>query len=374
MSTVQSRISTFESLGGRASAPARAPSPSPSPPQLGRSTSLLDLRDSDWIVDDGPGARTPTAPLISFEAKSKTRPPIKPKPASLAVPGGGKQTAHGPSSSISSFHSVSLSSDTAPAEDDTTDDSLDWVLPRQPPKLPQRPRPSRPVSPVLSPASSSSSLPYTPRRPAPPPPQPLPPPLPSRSSDRSSIRSIATTNSSLAAKTKRPTPVPLAARRRYEAVFTANVIQRRRAQKRSSTEKPALLSPGEARGRRALGWRGLSIDLITGDELPEPVDESVGPDDVLEAAIVRCIWKKSRLSNAQLADIWNECDIAGKGALNIDAFVKGMWRIDEELRRAQTHAIKSATNGAATYRSNSLRSTSSAHRQHHSHRPRDILR
>jgi hypothetical protein len=31
----------------------------------------------------------------------------------------------------------------------------------------------------------------------------------------------------------------------------------------------------------------------------------------------------------------NECDTTGRGCLDREAFVKGMWRIDEELRRAQ---------------------------------------
>jgi hypothetical protein len=52
----------------------------------------------------------------------------------------------------------------------------------------------------------------------------------------------------------------------------------------------------------------------------------------------------------------DECDPIRQGALSLDAFVKGMWRIDEELRRAQAHAIKSATSGSASYRSNGLRS------------------
>ena len=49
----------------------------------------------------------------------------------------------------------------------------------------------------------------------------------------------------------------------------------------------------------------------------------------------------------------NECDLTGQGALGIEGFVKGMWRIDEELRRAQTQALKSAK---------SLSSLSSAYR------------
>ncbi|KAG1724955.1 uncharacterized protein EDB91DRAFT_1169747 [Suillus paluster] len=57
-------------------------SPSPSPPNLGRRTSLIDLKD--WIVDDGPN----TAPshhngrhLKGFPCLSKTPLPIANKPA-----------------------------------------------------------------------------------------------------------------------------------------------------------------------------------------------------------------------------------------------------------------------------------------------------
>lgn len=32
-----------------------------------------------------------------------------------------------------------------------------------------------------------------------------------------------------------------------------------------------------------------------------------------------------------------ECDPTSTGSLNRDGFVKGMWRIDEELRKAQMH-------------------------------------
>ncbi|KDR81707.1 hypothetical protein GALMADRAFT_221573 [Galerina marginata CBS 339.88] len=493
--TLQTRISAFESPALYNSRP--PPSPSPSPPNLGRKTSLIDLKD--WVVDDGPRVtKTPTqqafkGPLISFES-SPPKPKPKPKPTNLSAasfkpppklpPRKPSHTSlksvasssadsltvehahrypplaldlsprnHAPSSSISSFHSVSLSSDTDPStpgsvanfiatfpmdeehhatgrdtdsisltdsyEDVSTSSlaspaterliTLDWekaMAKRKqvPPKLPQRPSSARspilkptpppssyvsraasasgstPASPIVRPtisaASSSSTLaqmanngniptPYVPRRAAPPPP-------PSRSSDRSSIRSntsysssshshqsqVAHRSSLLSLKTKRPTPVPLAARKRYEVVFNANVLQRRRAEKQRQEEKPMLLSPVEARGRRAAGWRGLSVDLITGDDAHpqspmngDQADETVRSDEKLEGSIVKLIWKRSGLESAQLADIWNECDVTGKGALSFDAFVKGMWRIDEELRRAQTQAIKSAT----AYRSNNLR-------------------
>ncbi|KAH9930774.1 uncharacterized protein B0H18DRAFT_135254 [Fomitopsis serialis] len=31
----------------------------------------------------------------------------------------------------------------------------------------------------------------------------------------------------------------------------------------------------------------------------------------------------------------SECDPAGTGSLDLEGFIRGMWRIDEELRRAQ---------------------------------------
>ncbi|KAG6916654.1 hypothetical protein DXG01_005940 [Tephrocybe rancida] len=536
---IQSRISAFESLNTppkypstlaspsfppkpyiRKSPPSpRSPplvktasSPSPSPPNLGRKTSLIDLKD--WVVDDGPSptytgrftafgdvtdGATPTqhefdvkrqlvAPLINLESPPRPKrskpsgsapplPPRKPSYTSLKsvasstsshgsprVPqrldsltvdhtypplqiDADSRSRHAPCSSISSFHSVSLSSDTDPGtpassstaftvpdpehEHDTTSDaaslgesyeevstpsiasptteriiSLDWEKAmarrkqRQPPKLPQRPsptsslssnaihphsalkspppkRPSSSSSIVGSPGyrasissiSSSSTLVSTtnnhshtiPRKP--------PPPPPDRSSDRSSIQShsshshsshshsTTTTNTNTPLlKGKRPTPVPLSARARYDSVFDSNVRQKRKAEKAKDRERPALLSPAEARGasRRAVGWRGLSVDLITGghegvpkdDGEQEEEDESgaVGPNERLEGHLIKTIWRRSRLGRRVLGAIWNECDPDGTGALTRDQFARGMWRVDEELRRAQILALKS--NGA----------------------------
>ena len=364
---------------------------------------------------------------------SPTKPKLKPKPqlpprkrspeALLYPPRqhissttGKNSSSHAPSSSISSFHSVSLSSDTdvstpgsvtnfiatfpvdldqssikknnneaddasltesyenvsttSLASPTTTERmiSLDWekAMAKRtivPPKLPNRPSSAKsPVtkSPVKSPpppppsytirrvasgsrltSSSSIARPtlsttttaatrssstiatrYTPRRVAPPPP-------PSRSSDRSSIASTTTTHSIssgsqsnqshnlyspslLSLKTKRPTPVPLAARKRYEVVFNANIIQRRKAEKNKLHEKPTLLSVTEARSRRAVGWRGLSVDLLTTNDIPQQlnngngsaIDDDVGPDEKLEGPIIRQIWKRSGLQNSRLAEIW----------------------------------------------------------------------
>ncbi|KAF8077761.1 hypothetical protein FPV67DRAFT_1462904 [Lyophyllum atratum] len=505
-----------------------AASPSPSPPNLGRKTSLIDLKD--WIVDDGPSSphpnvfkhsggiahssdRTPTkqglntkkqlvAPLINFESPPKPKPkvsptltakapplpprkpsytslksvassaslgsnssPVSPQPMHrsdtltvnhtyppLKIDAGSQSrnaSGHAPTSSISSFHSVSLSSDTDPSTPGSVSSNfiatfpvdyeqeqrygsegdsvslgesyeevstpsiaspvtegiitLDWekaMAKRKPvpPRLPQRPSPTLPSSsgsiqaalksppPKRQSSSPSSSTPGSPRfraslssvsssstmgngaagRRAP------PPPPTSRSSDRSSIQSTATSHSissnyshssqghngrtlnNIHLKTKRPTPVPAAARVRYELVFNANVVQHRKAEKQKSKEKPALLSPAEARGtRRAAGWRGLSVDLITGGhDVPAPassqdyeedVSNVVEPTDKLEGRQVKAIWRRSRLDRARLSEIWSECDPGGVGSLARDAFVKGMWRIDEELRRAQTQVLKSVS-------------------------------
>lgn len=92
-------------------------------------------------------------------------------------------------------------------------------------------------------------------------------------------------------------------------------MQGRRAEKQKGKDKLALLSPTEARGaRRAAGWRGLSVDLITGDrnaeassshkEDSEEVDEAVGCSDRLEGCFVKSIWVKSKLDREKLNEIW----------------------------------------------------------------------
>ncbi|KAH9852715.1 hypothetical protein C2E23DRAFT_778629 [Lenzites betulinus] len=452
-----------------------APSPSPSPPNLGRKTSLIDLKE--WVVPDGPlpyvpRQRPPIArkpppplvtkptvrhvsdsvvtkvptPLIHLESPPKNRaapplPPRKPSYSSLksispsnssssslprspsqpipALPspsrsdsltvdhtypplsklGIGASSRHAPASSISSFHSVSLSSDggtdpatpnslsnhvaTYPLDHDDHDEhssirepdavsldesfenlsmtsavspsassvSHDWEVyatkrAPEPPKLPQRP--SKPSS--VPPSPRHSPL-LAPKRDGPPPPPPTRSRPPSSrnslasTSDRSSILSIATSRTSIStrstttpkpkpAQLARPTPVPPAARRRYEAVFCANAIAARQAAGAKSPPRKA---------RQAAGWRGLSVDLITNPEeiasapvsRAGSVDEEVGVEERLEGRVVRAIWKLSRLKRETLRVIWMECDPAGTGSLDRDGFVKGMWRIDEELRKAQ---------------------------------------
>ncbi|KAF7363755.1 hypothetical protein MSAN_01033300 [Mycena sanguinolenta] len=255
--SLQSRISAFESLSNPHAAlqkplspriipstPPRA-SPSPSPPNLGRKSSLIDFKIDlkDWVLDDGSPPRsngfkkTPTQAsfngedaLIHFsppKPSSVKAPPLPPRKPSLASlkstaslpvnknpPSLPPPTRRGDSltvehtypplelspprghthgSSISSFHSVSLS-DRSPSPsptaavhttEHTTGSSAesfeelsasaalasptttalisqDWeraMARRQPPKLPARPPPTTTVSPPPdTPSRTSTSI------------------------------------------------------------------------------------------------------------------------------------------------------------------------------------------------------------------------
>ncbi|EIW84891.1 hypothetical protein CONPUDRAFT_162213 [Coniophora puteana RWD-64-598 SS2] len=486
-------------------------SPSPSPPNLGRKSSLIDLKD--WVVDDGPkndsarngstgvnSLRTningSSTPLINLESAPKSRPPLPPrKPSYTSIKStssspsgsgglgatlkpppiagsrpvehtypptngnegfGTSRKGHAPTSSISSFHSVSLSDggtiDSIPsavslsreanastdADSASLDESFenvsassavspgaasrhfDWgnatVRPADPrpvpPRLPQRPGPPKspvsgspksplpPSSPVLSPprsvsrsgsaSSTSTSVPtITTRRPPPPPPSHVsnlnrtkPPssrgslnsgPGTASASDRSSIQSQSTgtstsrtsvsTRSSIGKSTKlsRPTPVPPAARARYETVFNTNVLARRKVEKsvaRLSSGSASSSSPRKT--RQAAGWRGLSVDLITdpnvGDKAKEEekdgadVDAIVGPEERLNGRIVRLIWNASMLEQSKLRDVWAECNPDSTGSIDRDSFVRGMWRIDEELRKAHLQGRTTALSAASSAR------------------------
>lgn len=97
-------------------------------------------------------------------------------------------------------------------------------------------------------------------------------------------------------------------------VFNANVVQQRKAGKQKTREKPDLLSPTEAkRTRQAAGWRGLSVDLITGS-YDNPVstlsrgdeqDSSViDGTERLDGRIIKAIWRHSKLDRMKLRNIW----------------------------------------------------------------------
>jgi hypothetical protein len=135
-------------------------------------------------------------------------------------------------------------------------------------------------------------------------------------------------------KFARQPPIPASAKHRYEKVFYANI----QAQKKAKLDKPQRQRPGLlvvpgvgisapisiGKARKAAGWRGLSVDLITNpdENLPSlppsqpgsrrgsiesagsrPVTER-GKDDRLEGVIVRRIWMCSRLDREKLRAIW----------------------------------------------------------------------
>ncbi|KAI0032192.1 hypothetical protein K488DRAFT_70803 [Vararia minispora EC-137] len=299
-------------------------------------------------------ANTPTLP----SALLKSKPPLKPKPGSRIPP-------------------------PAPIPIPVL------TQPIPPPRLPQRGSsgPKQPTTP-----SSPMPTSYT-RRVPPPPPPPIPGPLPyaprqrARSgsrppsvrssiqststiattvSDRSSVLSRTTSLSSLSHPTTpspKPTPrtrlapIPPPARARYDALFVANARPRIRAQRRVHLTVPAQ---GPSKRRANAGWRGLSIDLIPADNAAlledaardaavmkkeEQEDEvDVPPDARLAPAVVKRIWALSRLDKARLREIWDECLDPARAkeqkadGLDREAFARGMWRIDEELKRARAGA------------------------------------
>jgi hypothetical protein len=105
-------------------------------------------------------------------------------------------------------------------------------------------------------------------------------------------------------------------RKRYEAVFAANVIQQRRSEELKEREKrdKQFLAPPK-RSRQAAGWRGLSVDLITSPESPPlghekddrqqvSVDGTVDAGDWIDGSVVRVIWGASNLDKGKLKAIW----------------------------------------------------------------------
>ncbi|KAI6036468.1 hypothetical protein BKA83DRAFT_26065 [Pisolithus microcarpus] len=419
------------------------------------------------IKDQPNDARDMSTPLIHLESPPKQRPPLPPRkpsylsagaspvPRVLSLEGhsgatlrpprssdsltvehtyppqtfGTVRLRHAPASSISSFHSVSLSSegsnleipipgislhnagnatdiDCASITDSFEDVSVTSVA-DSPTAVPSNrttpvevskitPEEAK-VGPSLSSASSarstsatnSSTLTTSKTRRPPPPPPPYAPRFripvsqvsltaPSGSmSDRSSTRSTASTTSRTSTHSNatgerpvysplhRPTPVPPSARLRYEALFVSALLGQRQVEKQS---RRGILpcKPMSQKERQSAGWRGLSLDLLTQQEdlavlspdsrepdLPTDSDSNcalLSAEEKLNGRIVKYIWKASRLDRRKLWDIWNDCDPHKTGSLDRNAFVQGMWRIDEELRRTQLARCTSALGAASSQR------------------------
>ena len=48
--------------------------------------------------------------------------------------------------------------------------------------------------------------------------------------------------------------------------------------------------------------------------------------------VVRDIWRRSRLPDDELAEVWDLVDREGRGVLSKHEFVVGLWLIDQRLR------------------------------------------
>lgn len=407
----------------------------------GKTIGSGQLNGLDSSLSTSVSPKPPTLPLPKRTDSLTVEPQhvYPPVPKLDAAPNG--RGRHAPASSVSSFHSVSLSDGgdtgtpgsitnfvfTYPVDYNVTgntngsgnngsvhgggddscslDESFENVSaisdshsydfaygsfppskPQIPPRLPERPNKSRtsapssatsttqtpitspPRSPVLSLARIPSTSSTASSRRVPPPPPPhrnssaaprttawsrTSPPSTS-ASDRSSILSTATTGTSYTSgsshtptinamagipnpplnKLARQPPIPASAKHRYEKVFYANVDAQKKAKlDKSQRQSPGLLVvPGVGistpisigKARKAAGWRGLSVDLITNpdDNLPslppsQPGSrrgsiESTGSgaviergkDDRLEGVIVRRIWTSSQLDREKLRAIW----------------------------------------------------------------------
>ncbi|KAI6127753.1 hypothetical protein EDD16DRAFT_1533952 [Pisolithus croceorrhizus] len=451
---------------------------SPTPSQTGeagnsRSTNVCEssLPLYSGSKDQPNDARDMSTPLIHLESPQKQRPPLPPRkpsylsagaspvPRVLSLEGhsgamlrpprssdsltvehtyppqtfGTARLRHAPASSISSFHSVSLSSegsnleipnpstsfhnagnatdiDSASIADSFEDVSAtsvadssaalpsNWRTPGEASKItPEADTVKAKIGPSLSsrpptrPTSATSSSTLTTlktRRPPPPPPSYAPrfrtpasqtsltPPSGSMSdrsstlstvstTSRTSIHSSATGESAMYSPLHRPTPVPPSARSRYESLFVSAVLGQRQVEKHN--QKGTLpCKPTSQKERQSAGWRGLSLDLLTQHEdhailspdsrepdLTSDTDSNcalVSAEEKLNGRIVKYIWKTSRLDRRKLWDIWNDCDPQKTGSLDRNAFVQGMWRIDEELRRAQLARCTSALGAASSQR------------------------
>ncbi|KAF8266484.1 hypothetical protein EI94DRAFT_1733095 [Lactarius quietus] len=401
-STLQARIKAFEALG------------------MGASKQVLDTilsRDlKDWVIDDGPlRSNSPApifngyspkpfepAPLISFEGsppKPSKAPPLPPRQSSynslrsVSAPATSPTTltstspssnmlmlpdadhsyppnlsgdklsdsirraqGHAQASSVSSFHSVSLSSDSgdptalalsplhafsmerewtvASTEDgESLDESFENVsapssflppitLPPRPPKPPalatntsslasRGSSPSSISSPILAlTPSGSSSAPSSPARAVRTSVQSTTTTTTTSASDRCSLFSTnsRTSFSSRTSVSPSKSSKPSAGRNSLPVRGTTRSSSRTYA--RNTAETASAARPAK---RQNAGWRGLSMDL------DQTVQQSVA---------AASIWVQSGLEPQRLRDIWNECDPEGLGSLDRDG-------IDEELRRAQ---------------------------------------
>ncbi|KAG8867106.1 hypothetical protein FRB98_004388 [Tulasnella sp. 332] len=365
----------------------------PLPPR--RQTSTSSLRAASLMNQNG-SVGTPALPprspkplsfngLASSDSLTIDQPftiisPSKPSAPSSYAP------RHAHASSTSSFHSLSLS-DGGDGDGQNDEPNLVKPAPQRPgvhgsvgvggggtvarkvaPPIPDRPSrhtsygsatssapttaatvavhspppiPNKPASIASTSSSASSQPPYQVRRQAPPaPPRPpnstttssssrKPPPLLDLTSSTNTLTGMTLHQQNMS--TRRKTPVPPPARIRYEELFDQ---QRRLPSSIALLSSPSAGGAAAASRRTHTGWRGISIDLRTNPSAEPASSGSTSTlTEKLHGQVVRRIWLCSKLDKKVLRDIWSECDTNKTGSLDRQAFVQGMWRIDEELTK-----------------------------------------
>ncbi|KAG8929854.1 hypothetical protein FRC03_008134 [Tulasnella sp. 419] len=306
----------------------KIPSPPPTPGMFKRSDSLtIDQIPNIGGTSNSKGRHNHASSTSSFISLSLSSDPgdadrISDDTVTISSPATSLSEDHSSTSKPISIHDWNQKTPTLtqkPFKSPTPYISKHVVVPSPPPRL-SSPAPSLTGS-YHSQSSHTSA--QTHRRPAPPPPLSRPANLGSLSAHSSFSSNASSSASSATSLTKRKTPVPPAARLRYEALFDRNMASR----SASSSSENVTSPTGRSRGR-ATGWRGLSIDLMTaGPSVPD------GMENQLDGASVKAIWSCSKLDRAFLKELWLECDRDKKGFLDKESFIQGMWRIDEELSK-----------------------------------------
>ncbi|GJJ12535.1 hypothetical protein Clacol_006778 [Clathrus columnatus] len=289
------------------------------PPLPPRKPSQNSLKKGKGPIVNLPIRSSPISIATSKLSQPEFLPSDLTHPASNSSDGSSR---HLPASSISSFQSVSLSSEGLGTPDNSLDGSYEAVsstaatspISKEDQNKPlttdiTKSRSKLPIAKLSLNEStlseSSSTVIILPRR-RPPPPPPL-----SKSSITQTVSQPLTNVSALL----RPVPIPINARKRYDALFER------------------YTSPYSQKGHSTSGWRGPSLDLLTGIDIDDLNEHQQNAR--IHGFLVKSIWGCSRLPRSRLKEIWNECDSDRTGSLDKYAFALGMWRIDEALRGAQ---------------------------------------
>lgn len=85
-------------------------------------------------------------------------------------------------------------------------------------------------------------------------------------------------------------------------------------------------------------WASNRGRLLTYESPATSIGSGLGTElwDCVANIVVREIWKRSRLPDDELAEVWNLVDRNGQGYLSRQEFVVGMWLIDQRLRGHKT--------------------------------------